>query len=155
MEGTELAGLFRSNTSGGSISLNAVIFANKGPKGLAGTDCAGARGSLASPRPYCVYPHGWCARPVRLSRGTQSLLRKASLTESASKRAASYGHFSAGGLPKTVAGERLKGTTERFSGVGPTPPKRPYPPPARPRRRRPGRRVLGLPSGSNRKAEVR
>src|SRR5262249_48893741 len=52
-------------------------FANKGPKGLAGTDCAGVRGSLASPRPYCVYPHGWCARPVRLSRGTQSLLRRA------------------------------------------------------------------------------
>src|SRR5215472_9245137 len=47
------------------------------PKGLAGTDCAGVRGSLASPRPYCVYPHGWCARPVRLSRGTQSLLRRA------------------------------------------------------------------------------
>jgi hypothetical protein len=72
-----LAGLFRSDTSGGSISLNASIFANKGPKGLAGTDCAGARGSLASPRPYCVYPHGWCARPVRRSRGTQSLLRRA------------------------------------------------------------------------------
>src|SRR5262245_977987 len=67
----------RSDTSGGSISLNASIFANKGPKGLAGTDCAGVRGSLASPRPYCVYPHGWCARPVRLSRGTQSLLRRA------------------------------------------------------------------------------
>ena len=75
--GTELAGLFRSDTSGGSISLNASIFANKGPQGLAGTDCAGVRGSLASPRPYCVYPHGWCARPVRLSRGTQSLLRRA------------------------------------------------------------------------------
>jgi len=77
MEGTELAGLFRSDTSGGSISLNASIFANKGPQGLAGTDCAGVRGSLASPPPYCVYPHGWCARPVRLSRGTQSLLRRA------------------------------------------------------------------------------
>ena len=72
-----MAGLFRSDTSGGSISLNASIFANKGPKGLAGTDCAGARGSLASPRPYCVYPHGWCARPVRLSRGTQPLVRRA------------------------------------------------------------------------------
>src|SRR6516225_4919936 len=58
-------------------ALIAPIFANKGPKGLAGTDCAGARGSLASPRPYCVYPHGWRARPVRLSRGTQSLLRRA------------------------------------------------------------------------------
>ena len=72
-----MAGLFRSDTSGGSISLNASIFANKGPQGLAGTDCAGVRGSLASPPPYCVYPHGWCARPVRLSRGTQSLLRRA------------------------------------------------------------------------------
>src|SRR5262249_18144924 len=75
--GNGIGRLFRSDTSGGSISLNASIFANKGPKGLAGTDCAGARGSLASPRPYCVYPHGWCARPVRLSRGTQSLARRA------------------------------------------------------------------------------
>src|SRR5215471_9744815 len=74
MEGTELAGLFRSDTSGGSISLNAFIFANKGPKGLAGTDCAGARGSLASPRPYCVYPHGWCAGPV--PRGNSVSIKK-------------------------------------------------------------------------------
>ena len=44
MEGTELAGLFRSDTSGGSISLNASIFANKGPKawqGLMALVCAG------------------------------------------------------------------------------------------------------------------
>ena len=74
MEGRELAGLFRSDTSGGSISLNASIFANKGPKGLAGTDCAGVRGSLASPRPYCVYPHGWCARPV--PRGNSVSIKK-------------------------------------------------------------------------------
>jgi len=56
MEGTELAGLFRSDTSGGSISLNASIFANKGPQGLAGTDCAGVRGSLAS-HDHIVFIH--------------------------------------------------------------------------------------------------
>ena len=44
MVGRELAGLFRSDTSGGSISLNASIFANKGSQRLDRTDCAGARG---------------------------------------------------------------------------------------------------------------
>src|SRR6516225_6436137 len=57
MEGTELAGLFRSDTSGGSITLNASIFANKGPKGLAGLIALVRAGRWASPRPYCVYPH--------------------------------------------------------------------------------------------------
>ena len=51
MEGTELAGLFRSDTSGGSITLNASIFANKGPKGLAGLIALVRGGPWATPRP--------------------------------------------------------------------------------------------------------
>ena len=51
MEGRELAGLFRSDASGGSIILNASIFTNKRPKGLAGLIALVRGGRWVSPQP--------------------------------------------------------------------------------------------------------
>jgi hypothetical protein len=48
-DGGKGIGRFILDTSGGSIILNASIFANKGPKGLAGLIARGGR--WASPRP--------------------------------------------------------------------------------------------------------